>query len=33
MTLPETEELEQITGRDLSSWKSSAHLKFDDGRP
>jgi hypothetical protein len=32
MMLPETEELERITGRDLSSWKSRAHRKFDVGR-
>jgi hypothetical protein len=30
--LPEIEELEQITGRDLSHWKSGAQRKFDDGR-
>jgi hypothetical protein len=28
--LPETEELEKITGRDLSSWKSRAQRKLDD---
>ncbi|MGC1191000.1 MAG: sulfotransferase domain-containing protein [Candidatus Binatus sp.] len=33
MTLPETEDLERITGRDLSSWKPRTHRKFDDGRP
>jgi hypothetical protein len=32
MTLPETEELERIIGRDLSSWKSRARRKLDDGR-
>jgi hypothetical protein len=32
MMLPEIEELELITGRDLSGWKSRAHRKFDDGR-
>jgi len=32
MTLSETEELERITGRDLSSWKSREQRKFDDGR-
>ncbi len=32
MMLPETEELERITGRDLSSWKSREQRKFDDGR-
>ena len=32
MMLPETEELERITGRDLSSWKSCGRRKFDDGR-
>ena len=30
--LPETEELEQITGRDLSPWKSLAQCRFDYGR-
>jgi Sulfotransferase domain len=30
--LPETEELERITGRDLSGWKSLTQSKFDDGR-
>jgi hypothetical protein len=29
--LPETEKLERITGRDLSSWKSSAHRRLDGG--
>lgn len=29
MMLPETEELEQITGRDLSAWKDVAHHKLD----
>jgi hypothetical protein len=32
MMLPETEELELITGRDLSSWKSRAHRKPGGGR-
>lgn len=32
MMLPETEELERITGRDLSHWKPLAHGKFDYGR-
>lgn len=32
MMLPETEELERITLRDLSSWKPRALRKFDDGR-
>ena len=32
MTLPDTEELERIIGRDLSSWKSRARRKPDDGR-
>jgi hypothetical protein len=32
MMLPETEELELITGRDLSSWKPRANRKPDDGR-
>ncbi len=31
MTLPETEELERITGRDLSTWKSRAHRQLDGG--
>lgn len=31
MMLPETEELERITGRDLSSWKSGAQHKSNDG--
>jgi hypothetical protein len=31
MMLPETEELERMTGRNLSSWKSGAQRKFDDG--
>ncbi len=30
--LPETEELERITGRDLSRWKPLAHGKFGHGR-
>jgi hypothetical protein len=30
MMLPETEELERITGRNLSSWKSRAPRKLDD---
>jgi len=30
MMLPDTEELERITGRDLSAWKSRAHRKLDD---
>ncbi len=30
MLLPETEELERITLRDLSSWKPRALRKFDD---
>jgi hypothetical protein len=30
--LPETEELERITGRDLSSWKSRPPRKLDNGR-
>jgi hypothetical protein len=30
MMLPETEELERITGRDLSSWKSGAQHKSND---
>lgn len=30
--LPETEGLELITGRDLSSWKAVAHRKIDDSR-
>ena len=30
--LPETEELERITGRDLSPWKSLEQCKFDYGR-
>jgi hypothetical protein len=30
MMLPETEELERITGRDLSGWKPRAHRKLDD---
>ena len=29
MMLPETEELEQLTGRDLSRWKDVAHRKLD----
>jgi hypothetical protein len=33
MTLPDTEEVERMTGRDLSTWKPRAHLKFGDGRP
>ncbi len=32
MMLPETEELERITGRDLSRWKPLAQGKFDYGR-
>jgi hypothetical protein len=32
MMLPETEELERMTGRDLSGWKSLAQRKSDDGR-
>jgi Sulfotransferase domain len=31
MTLPETEELERMTGRDLSSWKPRSRRKFDEG--
>ena len=31
MMLPETEELEQLTGRDLSRWKDVAHRDRDDG--
>jgi hypothetical protein len=30
MMLPETEELEQLTGRDLSRWKDAAHRERDD---
>ncbi len=30
MVLPEIEELERISGRDLSSWKSSTQCKFDE---
>jgi hypothetical protein len=29
MMLPETEELERLTGRDLSRWKPLAHRKPD----
>jgi len=29
MMLPETEELEHLTGRDLSRWKDVAHRKLD----
>jgi hypothetical protein len=32
MVLPETEELERITGRDLSRWKLVAHRDFDVDR-
>jgi len=32
MMLPETNELERMTGRDLSHWKPRAQRKFDDGR-
>jgi hypothetical protein len=32
MMLPEIEELERITGRDLSSWKPGARQKLDDSR-
>jgi hypothetical protein len=32
MMLPETEELERITGRDLSDWKPRAYRKFDNCR-
>ncbi len=31
LMLPETEELEQLTGRDLSRWKDLAHRDRDDG--
>ena len=33
MMLPDTEELERITGRDLSNWKPRAQDKSSDGRP
>lgn len=32
MMLPETEELERITGRDLTSWKPGASQKLDENR-
>ena len=32
MMLPETEELELLTGRDLTSWKPGARRKFDETR-